>query len=254
MQINRRAPASPRRDLLGAACAGGRRAPRPLKDRSSRIFGVRPCRLPSTRTGSQLINRTSCCFRWGRWPRRRSRRHCSSAASTAFTVTACGYEDEAGRLSQLFKAQPDLPLAARELKLLAKHTTLNMLVRWYRSNQVPFDRKLKVVTLTRDPVDWFISHFVQRFGHDARPLVEWHRHVTGDGLDRDGQGQPRRKCFGKQGRLLSRCGHGRRGVGQEKGNGARHDARIHLSRNSAERSNLHSGRKLVRTAIHATFA
>ena len=88
------------------------------------------------------------------------------------------HEDEAGRLSQLFKAQPDLPLAARELKLLAKHTTLNMLVRWYRSNQVPVDRKLKVVTLTRDPVDWFISHFVQRFGHDARPLVEWHRHVT----------------------------------------------------------------------------
>jgi hypothetical protein len=125
-----------------------------------------------------------------------------SRGINCFHCHSLRYEDEAGRLSQLFKAQPDLPLAARELKLLAKHTTLNMLVRWYRLNQVPFDRKLKVVTLTRDPVDWFISHFVQRFGRDASPLVEWHRHATGAGLVRDGAGTAAAEMFRQVGDIV----------------------------------------------------
>ena len=112
------------------------------------------------------------------------------------------YEDEVGRLSQLFEAQPNLPLAARELKLLTKHTTLNMLVRWYRFNQVSADRKLKVITLTRDPVDRFISHFVQLFGRDARPLVEWHRHVAGAGLHRDGAGTAAAEMFRQVGEIV----------------------------------------------------
>lgn len=120
----------------------------------------------------------------------------------SFHCHSLRHEDEAGRLSQLFKAPPDIPLAARELKLLAKHTALNMLVRWYRSNQVPADRKLKVVTFTRDPVDWFISHFVQRFGHDACPLVGWHRHVAGNGLDRDDAGKAAAEMFRQAGEIV----------------------------------------------------
>ena len=89
------------------------------------------------------------------------------------------YEGEASRLTRLFKADPDLRLAAVELKLLAKHTALNMLVRWYRQNPVAPDRRLKVITLTRDPASRFISLLLQRHGYDPKPLVDWHREATG---------------------------------------------------------------------------
>ena len=54
-----------------------------------------------------------------------------------------------------------------------------MLVRWYRQNPVAPDRKLKVISLTRDPASWFISSLLQRHGHDPMPLVNWHRDATG---------------------------------------------------------------------------
>jgi hypothetical protein len=89
------------------------------------------------------------------------------------------YENEAPRLSHLFKAEPDLTLAAIELKMLAKHTALNMLVRWYRKNPVAPDRKLKVITLTRDPAARFISSLMQRYGYDPKRIVDWHRDFPG---------------------------------------------------------------------------
>jgi hypothetical protein len=89
------------------------------------------------------------------------------------------YEGEARRLTRLFKADPDLRLAAIELKLLAKHTALNMMVRWYRQNAVAPDRRLKVISLTRDPASRFISVLLQRHGYDPKPLADWHRDSAG---------------------------------------------------------------------------
>lgn len=88
------------------------------------------------------------------------------------------YEEEAQRLSQVFVSRTDA-LAVRNLKLLSKHTALNMLVRWYQANEVSPGRKLKVITLTRDPVTRFVSHQLQRLGYNAQPLIDWHHQVTG---------------------------------------------------------------------------
>jgi hypothetical protein len=93
------------------------------------------------------------------------------------------YEGEAPRLTRLFKADPDHRLAAIELKLLAKHTALNMLVRWYRQNAVAPGRRLKVISLTRDPAPRFISCLLQRHGYDAKPLLDWHRETSGGSGD-----------------------------------------------------------------------
>ncbi len=71
-------------------------------------------------------------------------------------------------------------LAAIDLKLLTRHTALNMLTRWYRGNQVAPDRRLKVITLTRDPVTWYVSQLLQQVGHDPRRLTAWHRDLFGD--------------------------------------------------------------------------
>jgi hypothetical protein len=88
-------------------------------------------------------------------------------------------EGEAQRLKLLFEAQPALSQAAIELKLLTKHTALNMLVRWYRRNQVAPERKLKVITLTRDPAARFASSLMQRYGYQPHRLVDWHRNFPG---------------------------------------------------------------------------
>jgi hypothetical protein len=93
------------------------------------------------------------------------------------------HDEEAHRLSHLFQARPNVALAARDLTMLSKHTALNMLARWYRVSEVPPDRKLKVITLTRDPVTRFVSHLLQRIGYDAKRLIDWHREFAGSRTD-----------------------------------------------------------------------
>ena len=90
------------------------------------------------------------------------------------------HERQAARLGHLFTAEPDLRRAAVELKLLAKHTALNMLVRWYQQHQVAPERKLKVIALTRDPALRFQSALMQMFGYDPSRLVSWHRDFSGN--------------------------------------------------------------------------
>lgn len=88
------------------------------------------------------------------------------------------HSEEASRLSRMFGSKPSFSLAAIELKLLAKHTALHMLMRWYRTNEVSSGRRLKVITLTRDPATRYVSHLLQLVGHDPRDLIEWYREVT----------------------------------------------------------------------------
>ncbi|HET6622161.1 MAG TPA: hypothetical protein VFG64_19635 [Dongiaceae bacterium] len=90
------------------------------------------------------------------------------------------HENEATRLSRMFHDEPSRRLAAVDLKLLAKHTALHMLARWYRANEVAPDRRLKILTLTRDPVAWHASQLLQRSGYNAQRLTDWHRAFAGD--------------------------------------------------------------------------
>jgi hypothetical protein len=112
-------------------------------------------------------------------------------------------DEEAHRLSQLFETPPNLVLAARDLTMLSQHTALNMLARWYRTSEVPPDRKLKVITLTRDPVTRFVSHLLQRVGRDVRPLVDWHRAFSGGRTDGGDLGLAAAEMFGQVARLVT---------------------------------------------------
>lgn len=94
-----------------------------------------------------------------------------------FHCHSLDYDSEAARLSRLFHREPNQILSALELRFLTKHTTLNMLIRWHKTNAASAGRKVKVISLTRDPVTRHVSHLLQRF--DIRSLASWYRVVTG---------------------------------------------------------------------------
>lgn len=137
-------------------------------------------KVASTALQAALIDRGINCF------------HCHNLC----------HGEEVNRLSYLFQAQPSATSAGRDLKLLLKHTALNMLTRWYRASEVPPDRKLKVITLTRDPVTRFVSHLLQRVGHDAKHLIDWHREFAGNRSDGSDVGAAAADMFRQVGRLV----------------------------------------------------
>lgn len=130
-------------------------------------------------SASPSISATCCCSRWARSHPPLWQLALLDHGLNCFHCHQLSYEGEASRLTRLIKADPDFRLAAIELKLLAKHTALNMLVRWYRQNPVAPGRRLKVITLTRDPASRFISLLLQQHGYDPKPLVDWHRNTAG---------------------------------------------------------------------------
>lgn len=94
-----------------------------------------------------------------------------------FHCHSLDYDGEIARLSRLFHSEPSQILSALDLRFLAKHTTLNMLTRWYKTNASSARRKVKVISLTRDPATRHVSHLLQRF--DIRSLADWYRVATG---------------------------------------------------------------------------
>lgn len=112
------------------------------------------------------------------------------------------HENETTRLSRMFHGEPNRRLAAIDLKLLAKHTALHMLARWYKTNEVSPDRRLKVLTLTRDPVAWHTSQLLQGSGHNAHRLIEWHRAFAAEGTASDDIGAAVAELLRQVGRLV----------------------------------------------------
>jgi len=112
---------------------------------------------------------------------------------------------ETERLARMFESQPSFRLAAIDLKLLARHTALNMLTRWYRGNTVAPDCKLKVITLTRDPVTWYVSQLLQTLGHDPRGLRNWHRGFAKNRAADEGAGEAAGELLRQVARLVVDC-------------------------------------------------
>ena len=102
----------------------------------------------------------------------------------------------------LFQAEPGFRQAAIDLRLLAKHTSLHMLARWYRGNQVAPHRRLKVMTFTRDPVTWYVSQLLQRVGYDPRELNDWHRAFAGGDATSEDTGQAAGALLRQVGQLI----------------------------------------------------
>jgi hypothetical protein len=101
------------------------------------------------------------------------------AGINCFSVHELRHEDEVQRLQRLFTERPRSWLARSDLKLLAKHTALHMMVRWHKENKVAADRRLKVISITRDPVEWYMSHLLEQTGRNPSRLQRWHRDFSG---------------------------------------------------------------------------
>src|SRR5262249_11569000 len=93
---------------------------------------------------------------------------------------------EAARLSDLLNHEPTFRRAAVDLNMLAKHPALNMLTRWYRANGAAAGHRLKVITLTRDPANRYVSQLLQQAGHEPGALRSWYRDLTGTAAERGG--------------------------------------------------------------------
>ena len=74
-------------------------------------------------------------------------------------------------LDRLRRGDLTVELASHRLTQNAQNLCLHMLVRWYRENNIRHRRKLKVITLTRDPVTRIPSSFMQQ-RKVARPQIQ----------------------------------------------------------------------------------
>ena len=78
-------------------------------------------------------------------------------------------------LIRLRRADLTAKLIKRRLRQHLRYVCLHMMVRWYQKYKSRHGRKLKVVTLTRDPVDRFASNFMQHRSTALPQIVSWQR-------------------------------------------------------------------------------
>jgi hypothetical protein len=83
------------------------------------------------------------------------------------------------KLDFLLGAPPTLWTAHFVMDQLVQYTALHLLVKWYQDNKRRAGRRLKVVTLTRDPVAWHRSAFIQIWADTGPAIVNWHRRRLG---------------------------------------------------------------------------
>ncbi|NJO37644.1 MAG: hypothetical protein HC871_08510, partial [Rhizobiales bacterium] len=83
-----------------------------------------------------------------------------------------------GRLSQLLGAELTFRLAAHDLRRHIQSAALHMMLRWYRKHQQYKGHRLKVVTLTRDPVTYYPSAFLHARDGSLPGILSWYRART----------------------------------------------------------------------------
>jgi hypothetical protein len=66
-------------------------------------------------------------------------------------------------------------LSSHDLRYHVQNVALHMLVRWYQTHRRYGGQRLKVVTLTRDPVTFYISSFIQRRVFVLPDVRAWQR-------------------------------------------------------------------------------
>jgi Putative capsular polysaccharide synthesis protein len=83
-----------------------------------------------------------------------------------------------GRLSPLLEADLTFRLAAHDLRRHIQSIALHMMLRWYRKHKQYKRHRLKVITLTRDPVTHYPSAFLHRRDSSLPDILSWHRART----------------------------------------------------------------------------
>lgn len=93
----------------------------------------------------------------------------------AFHSHGLSSTDQHGRLSHLMGAQLTFRLAAHDLRRHIQSAALHMMLRWYQAHQQYKGRRLKVITLTRDPVTYYPSAFLHRRDGSLPGILSWYR-------------------------------------------------------------------------------
>jgi hypothetical protein len=78
-------------------------------------------------------------------------------------------------LSHLLAGDPTFRLAAQQLRRHIQHVAMHMLVRWYQTHKQYKGRRLKVITLTRDPVTHYPSGLLDLRIGPKPDIVGWYR-------------------------------------------------------------------------------
>ena len=80
-----------------------------------------------------------------------------------------------GRLSLLLDTGLTFRLAAHDLRRHIQSVALYLMIRWYQQHKQYKRRKLKVITLTRDPATHYPSGFLHRRDTALPAIIDWHR-------------------------------------------------------------------------------
>jgi hypothetical protein len=78
-------------------------------------------------------------------------------------------------LSALLEQDLSFRLAAHELRRHIQHVAMHMMIRWYRQHMQYKGRRLKVITLTRDPITHYPSGFLHRRDSVREKIFAWSR-------------------------------------------------------------------------------
>lgn len=107
-----------------------------------------------------------------------------SGAVNAFHSHNLAFGSQEQTLRHLLTAEFTHRLS-RELRYHVQNVALGMLVRWYQAHGPYQGRRLKLITLTRDPVTHYISSFIQRRKLLLAKIEAWGRARTGAGEHAD---------------------------------------------------------------------
>src|SRR4029079_5700325 len=85
-------------------------------------------------------------------------------------------------LSRLRRADLTVDLVSHRLPQHMRYVCLHMLVRWYQRHKRHHGHKLKVITLTRDPVNRYASNLMQHRSVARSQIISWQRARLGRGV------------------------------------------------------------------------
>jgi hypothetical protein len=92
----------------------------------------------------------------------------------AFHCHRLSPEEQRVSLNRLLQGDVTVRLASRDLRRHFQRVALHTLTRWYEQHKCYQGQKLKVVTLTRDPVTRYPSGFVRRWKTERGRFSAWH--------------------------------------------------------------------------------
>lgn len=98
-----------------------------------------------------------------------------SGRVNAFHSHGLSVPNQERRVGHLLKSEFTFLLSSHQLRYHVQNVALGLLVRWYQTHGRYRGERLKVVTLTRDPVTYYISSFIQRRMSVVPNVQTWHR-------------------------------------------------------------------------------